>query len=438
VNFDRLLVVLRRRWIVVAGVLAVALLVAAGVTALQTTKYEATSTVRMVTRASDLTTGIGVDAIQYEDRVANTYREILETRGTRDWLAARLGVGSAPGVDVALPANSQLVKITASDTSARRAAQAANLLASRLATTIAVPGTVQLVEPARTPGSPATPSWPLNLGLAALAGLLGGAALALVLERRDTRLRRVSDIEDVARAPVIAEIPAGATGPPAIVNSGSPQEEAFRGLMTTIAATERDGPLQVILFTGLESGHAAVTVMANLAAGFARAGRKVVAVDADMREPALHAMFRLTNSAGLSQVLRGTRAASSVIRETRHPGLDVLPAGRNALNPGEALSSLEMTELLNGLRVEYESVLLCAHSLLDVSDARVIASAVDGVVLIVHRHGAHEDALRRAVRELDLLDARLIGLVVVDGPLAGRGPRGGRLRARGDAERRAR
>ena len=408
-RLDRLITALRSRWLVVGGAPATALAVAGVLTALQTPAYEATSTARLVTRASDLTTGIGVDAIAYEDRLANTYRQILETRRIRDWLAGRLGVSSAPSIEVELPANSQLVRITARDSDADRAAKAANLLAERLAGDIAVPGTVTLVESARTPGSPASPSWPLNLLIAALAGLVAGTALALALERRDPTLRGARAIEEASGIPVIGEIPPG-TAPSAIVNSGSPQEEAFRGLRVTIAADARLGQLRTILVTGLERGPMTSMVVANLATAFADAGRCVVAIDADLREPALHGVFGLSNTTGLGQRLMDGKALGRSLRQSHR--VSVLTAGRSARAPGLLLSSPRMLEILSGLAEDHDLVLLSSHSLLAAADARILAAAVDGVVLVAPRGSAHEEALRRALHQLEMVGRSPIGMVL--------------------------
>jgi polysaccharide biosynthesis transport protein len=400
----------------VVGTVVVALALAAGFTILATPIYESTSTARLVTRPSDLTTGIGVDSLEYEDRLANTYKQILENRETRDWLAGRLGVdpSDAPGVSVALPANTQLIKVTASDADADRAREASDAVTTRLAEEIATPETVQVVETARAPGSPSSPSWPLNLGLAGLAGLVAGVALAFALERRDRTLRDADAIEAVAGVPVLAEIPAGPGLERAIVNSGSAQEEAFRGLPTLLAAGEAERPLRTVLCTGLEEGPGTAAVVANLAVAYARAGRSVVAVDADLRQPRLHGIFKVPNDLGLSEVLMADLDLDEAVKRSR-VGVSVLTAGAVAWYEPASAATPRIREVLESLTDHYDVVIVNVHSILRSADARILAPAASGVVLNVPRDAPREKLLRRATRDLTLLGARLIGLVLTDG-----------------------
>jgi capsular polysaccharide biosynthesis protein len=422
---DRFITVVRGRWLAIVAVVAVAVGLAAGFTALQTPTYESTSTARLAPSAGDPTTGRDLDSIEYEDRLANTYRQILENRETRDWLAARLGVAAAdaPAVTVALPANSQLIKVTAADPDAARAREAADLLTGRLADEIAASETVQVVEAARVSDTPTSPDWVLNLAVAGLAGLLAGIALAFALERRDRTLRDADAIEAVAGVPVLAEIPAGPGLDQTIVNSGSAQEEAFRGLPMLIAAGEGERPLRTILCTGLDEGPGTAAVVANLAVAFSRAGQSVVAVDADLRAPRLHGIFKVPNDDGLSEVLTADLDLDEAVKRSRY-GVSVLTAGAVGWYEPASAATPRSQAVLESLTERFDIVIVNVHSILGSADVRILAPGASGVVMVVPRDAPREKLLRRATRDLTLLGARLMGLVLTDegraGSLSGR------------------
>ena len=394
------------------GTFLVAIAVVALVSALQTRRYEATATLRIATPPSPDGV-VRADDIQYADRLSNTYRMLLGTEPVRNELSQRLGPGTLPDAHVTLPANSELFEIHVTDPDAARAAAAANALSAILIDTVGKGEQVTLVEAARPPPDPSSPNWIRNLGLGGVLGLLGGVALAILLERRDTRLRGVRDIERVIHSDVLAEIP-GLRAEAALYNTGSHQEEAFRALRTSLLALARNRTPGAILVTGTRPGTEACAVAANLAEALSAAGLRVVAVDADLRAPQLHRAFGLAPGRGLAEVLEGEDTWRHAIAAAADGRVDVLAAGEPLENPGRLLGSPELAAVLNGLRVDYDAVVLAGPPLLSVSDAELVAQAADGVLLVLLRGRVTQDEAQRASRRLSRLSTPLLGVVVTD------------------------
>jgi capsular exopolysaccharide synthesis family protein len=271
---------------------------------------------------------------------------------------------------------------------------------------------VTVVEPAVPPQHAASPNVPLNMGLGLLVGLAGGLALAVIVDRRDTRLRTSARIGEEAGAAVLGEIPwASPDAGRGVFNSRSPEEEAFRRLRTNLLALADRTPTARLLFTSAETGEGTTTVVANLASMLARGGWSVVAVDGNLRAPALHEALGLRNEDGLGDVLLGRTSVESAVRVSPVDGVRLMSAGRTAVGPGELLGSPEMARVVAELAERFGLVLIDSPSLLSAPDAGMLIPAVDGVVLVVHRPRATAEAVRAASRQLAMLHA--VPLVVV-------------------------
>jgi non-specific protein-tyrosine kinase len=152
--------------------------------------------------------------------------------------------------------------------------------------------------------------------------------------------------------------------------------------------------------------------VANLAFAIAQSGRRVVVVDGDLRRPALHELFGLSNEMGLSSVLKQELSLDEAVQSSRMPGVQVLTSGPLPHNPAEWLNSPQMAALIERLGHQCDMVLVDAPALLAVTDAAVLAPTVDGVLLVVERTQARREAVRAARQQLVDVKARWVGLVV--------------------------
>jgi capsular exopolysaccharide synthesis family protein len=408
----------RRKW-VIAVTVAVTVLVTLIGTLMMTPQYEASTTLRVLTATSGSEDWVDYD-VGYTNRLMNTYVEIATSRPVLGELVRRLGLNEPPQIEVEILPDTELMRITVEDPNPIVAREAANALAEilvaqseELYTRKRTRGFISVVEPAVVPSAPSKPRKKINIALGFMVGLAGGVGLALLFENLDTTLYTVEQIKEVAELPTLGKIPTARRQRQIVFfNGDSPQGEAFRRLRTHIFTLDRDAPLQTLLVTSAEPKEGKSTIVANLALAIAQSGRKVIVVNGDLRRPTLHRIFDLSNEIGLSSILKQEATLDEAAQDSKIPGVQVLTSGPLPSNPAELLGSPQMTTLIEQLVQQFDMVVLDTPSLLAVTDAAVLAPAVDGVVLVVERAQARGEAVRAAHQQLVAVKARSIGVVV--------------------------
>jgi receptor protein-tyrosine kinase len=187
--------------------------------------------------------------------------------------------------------------------------------------------------------------------------------------------------------------------------------EAYRALRTNLFYALVDEPPKVILLTSPGPGEGKTTTCANLGVVMAQAGKSTLVVDCDLRKPKIHRTFRLRNFRGVVDVLVGQSSMLEVCQEP-FPGLKVLTAGPVPPNPAELLGSRRFADFLNRVREDFDYVLVDAPPVGAVSDPIILATQVDGVLLVVDAHKTRKGALRQGVRSLEAVDATVLGTVM--------------------------
>jgi capsular exopolysaccharide synthesis family protein len=199
--------------------------------------------------------------------------------------------------------------------------------------------------------------------------------------------------EEELGVPVLGLLPQiDAEGLRLIKNTHSfhPMMEAYRTLRTQLYFGTLDGPARTLLVASSFPAEGKSTVVANLAMALALDNKKVIILDADLRRPALHKLFEVSPSPGLTDVLVGTHTRAEVLRETAEPLVRLVPVGGPPPNPTELLGSPPMRALLEEASDLCDVVLLDSPPLLPVADSLVLAHRVDGVLLVIG-----EQTLRR-------------------------------------------
>jgi capsular exopolysaccharide synthesis family protein len=187
--------------------------------------------------------------------------------------------------------------------------------------------------------------------------------------------------------------------------------EAYRLLRIDLQHVSSD-PLRRVLVTSARPGEGKSTNVANLGAAFAQAERSVLIIDADMRRPTLHTVFRQPSAPGLSTYLAGNAMLAAVLHKTAVPNLTLLASGPIPPNPADLLASRRMRDLLEEATERFDVVLLDSPPILAVSDACAMAALVDGVLLVVGSGDTPQVALRRARAQVEAVHGRLLGAVV--------------------------
>ncbi len=190
-----------------------------------------------------------------------------------------------------------------------------------------------------------------------------------------------------------------------------PASEAYRTLRTNIQYSSLDSNVNIIAVTSAGPGEGKTTTSCNLAAVIAQSGKKVLLIDSDMRRPSIHKAFNVSNKAGLSNLLiEGLNVSDVALKIT--PNLDVLTAGTIPPNPSEVLSSQKMSNFLSLMEEQYDTVILDTPPVIAVTDAQILATKAEGVVLVVSHAEATIDAVKRAKELLVAVNANILGVVL--------------------------
>jgi capsular exopolysaccharide synthesis family protein len=195
-------------------------------------------------------------------------------------------------------------------------------------------------------------------------------------------------------------------------DSHSRAAEGFRQLRNELQLLNSGDSPRTIMVASAVPGAGTSTVVANLAATLAAAGKAVAVVDADLRRPALASVFGMADEPGLTDVISGDADVAAALQRTQGGRLAVLASGTGAEIPDEVLASEKMALLLRTLRAEHDVVLIDAPALLPVADAGVLAARVDGVVLCVRYGKTTVDQVRMSRHILDRVGGHTLGAVM--------------------------
>jgi len=431
----------RRKWVAILTTLVTIAVVGLG-SHFQQPTYSAAATLR-VARASSGSVDY-VDSL-YAERLMSTYVEMAKSQPLLEQIIERLDLPLLPGdlaeqISFEVLANTELLRVSVGDRNPARAKAIADALAALLVeqsrtTPYGRQFSVTLVAPAVQPDTPTGPRTKLNVALGALVGLVGGLGLALLIENLDPTLHSVDDLEAASKIPVWGCIPSFAIprksrqGTIPLDGDGrAPASEAFRILRTNVLSSASGTPLKTILIASAEPGAGKSTVLANLAAAMAQAGRKVVVVDSDLRHPCLHQVFDLPNDVGLSSIIHNSSSVDTALQATKLQGVSVLTSGPLAPDPAGLLGASKMKALVQELAQESDIVskmkalvqelaqesdivLFDTPPLLAVADTAVLAPLVDGVLLVAARDQATGKRVQRVLQQLDRVGARVLGII---------------------------
>lgn len=302
------------------------------------------------------------------------------------------------------------------------------------------PNNISIVDYAIVPDFPVGPARTRTVMLAFLLALAFGVALALFLEYLDDTVHSTDEVEKTLRLPALAVIPAmGASatrrrllsGAQALqkrnghngnnpelllhVNGRSALAEAYRQLRTSVLLSTAGRAPRTLLITSSLPGEGKTTTAVNTAISLAQTDARVVIIDADMRRPRLRSIFNLPESEGLSSILSSEMSADEVLKliaRDEASGLYVLPSGPVPPNPAELLGSDQMRKLIGVLSEKFTHVVIDSPPVNSFTDGVLIASMVDGVLLVVHGGKSSRNVVRRSRQLLLDIGAKIVGVVL--------------------------
>lgn len=272
---------------------------------------------------------------------------------------------------------------------------------------------VTIIEQPIIPLEPSSPQLIYNLILGLMVGLVGGVVLAFVINSFDTTLYTSQDIELYSGSSTFARIPKVSKSRTKLTQDGSSAfTDSFRELAMKIQQIDRKNPMKVILIFSAEPNQGKSMIVSHLAVSLTEFGKKVVAVDCDMRLPKLQKWFNLPNTVGLKDLLEEKTDLGSALQETEFDGLWVITSGENVEKPTLLLGSQRMKRLISSLSRKFDYVLLDTPALLAVGDAMVVSESADGLLLVARRADTSREAAKSAGEFLKSFPDRFTGLVV--------------------------
>lgn len=198
-----------------------------------------------------------------------------------------------------------------------------------------------------------------------------------------------------------------------ITNPRSPISEAYRTLRTNLEFSSLDKPIRSMVVTSAAPEEGKSTTLANLAVTIAQSGKKVILVDCDLRRPSLNQIFNARGSAGFTDMMRDDALMTKPpLQETNVTNLRLLTSGTLPPNPSELLASRRMGDVIAALQQQADIILFDAPPVVAVTDAAVLASKVDAVLLVVSAGKTKREHARKARALLEKVNARLIGTVL--------------------------
>ncbi len=272
---------------------------------------------------------------------------------------------------------------------------------------------------AEIPDKCSSPKWSITIPLGVLLGLAVSLGLAFLLELADTSIRSLSDLSRRLDLPVLGMIPHAADLEDDVqdarlaflLEGDSIIGDAFRQVRTCVQFSCRPEQRRSLVVTSPLPQDGRTTVATNLAAAFARSGKRVLLVDANFRQSVLHKLFPEVGSGGLSNVLTAQQEWADLVHRIED-NFDILPAGPTPPNPAELLGGQAMRRLLDETTQHYDLVLFDAAPCLVVSDAAVLAAQCDAVILVV-RAGANTHGILQRSRDIfSRIQVHVLGAVL--------------------------
>jgi capsular exopolysaccharide synthesis family protein len=464
----------RRRWPVLAAVTAIVTAVALLMSVTGTEKYDATA-VLLLRDAEPIDSILGRDtSVSDPERATNTQIGLIKLEAVAEGVKENLKLTMSTSdlldeVTTEVEGNSDLVSVVVRDEDPKRAAAIATGFATEYvsfrqesartsleeAATLArnqldslsptdristegrqlearlreleiasslQTGGAEVVRKASVPSDPAVP----RPKLAAFVGIITGLGLAMLiviaLEFADRRLKDEDEAQATMELPLLAQIPRPARGKHDLANRDRAQDEAFASLAANLLFASGDSRISALMVTSPSAGDGKTTMTLGVARALATLGKRVIAIEADLRHPRFAERLRLPSSSGFASVAAGLtdleHALVDIDADTLRAGntggvsFAVLPAGPPLSTPQAVLSGPTMGEIVAECRARADFVLVDTPPVGVVHDAITLANLVDAAMLVSRLNWTTKDSARKALRILRQLDLRVLGFAL--------------------------
>lgn len=431
--------IVRLYWRSAIATLLLCVVVAAAVTLVQKPAYTASSVLFLAVESGDSAGELSQGAT-YAERQVKSFVSVATTTVVLQPVISELGLDITAGqlakkLAVTSPPATSLINVSVTDGDPAQAARIADAVAVSLTRAVdelspsgasevgLVAATV--IDPAVAPTSPTAPRPAVNLALGGLLGMLFGLGQAVLRSVLDTRVKSAEDLEGLTGSPLLGSIGhIEDSSARASEHEGSQwaNAEAYRRLRTNVGFVGLGGERRPsMVMTSSMAGEGKTQTVVNLARVLAQAGESVLLIDADLRRPQVAERMRLDNEFGLTDVLTGRGKLDEMVIDVIPGSLAVLPSGTVPPNPSELLGSEAMAHLLATVERQYDHVLFDAPPLLPVTDAVVLAGQTAGAIMVARSGRVKRPDFEQATRLLEAGSVTLLGVVLNDVPVEGKG-----------------
>ena len=280
---------------------------------------------------------------------------------------------------------------------------------------------IRIIDPAEIPRRPIKPKKKLNILIAAMVGLTLGVGLAFFLEYIDNTVKSPEDVEKYLKIPLLGVLShvkiqfGGKSAPSELVAHEMPKSvfaEAVRSIRTSVMFSIIDTSRKLIMITSAIQGEGKTFVASNLATAIAQAGKNTLLVDTDFRKPRINKVFSVEKNPGLCNHLIGEIELESIIKSTRVPNLSIVTCGNIPPNPSEIMQSAVMKKFCNTVRERFDMVIFDTPPSMTVTDAIVLSSIVDGVILTIKSGTTAKNTVKRCISQIHNNKGEMLGAVI--------------------------
>ena len=278
----------------------------------------------------------------------------------------------------------------------------------------------QVISQIEAPKQPISPNIPRDLALGGIAGVLAGIGVAIIVGKLDSKYHSPEELQNDTGQTFLGTIPYHKQLKTAITQlsrngtlANSAYWEAYISLQTNLDFLEPDKILKSLVISSALPGEGKSTISLYLAKVAAAMGKRVLLIDADLRNPTVHRYVEsLTNTWGLSNAISGVAEAQDLIQTLpEEENLSVLTAGQTPPNPARLLASGKMKNLLLDFQTKYDLVIIDTPPLHGFADAKYLASQADGLMMVVGLDKTEKPAVRQVLKDLELSHINLLGIV---------------------------
>ncbi len=276
---------------------------------------------------------------------------------------------------------------------------------------------ISIIDKAGVPYKKYKPNFKTNITFGLLLGLLLGMGAAFLREFMDDSVKNPDELERITGLPVLGMLPALKSLSARSIalqtyhEPKSPLAEAIRSLRTSLRFSTREGAPKSTFITSSAAGEGKSSIALNLATAYAQAGNKVLIIDADLRNPTLHKLFKLENYEGLTNYLAGGGSSSDISQPTMVKNLYTITSGPIPPDPVELLSGQRMGTLLSNASADFDYIIIDGPPVLGLADALVISGLCDATIVAVEAGKTRKVTLMKSLKRLERAHSTVVGVL---------------------------